>query len=259
MPAGRGARVGARGRTGRGARPGQRTQRGRHNFRESWEQAPAGSLCGGGSREGRLARSPTGGRARPRPRGAPGTPRGSLPLASPAASASCSPPPRRRRRLRRPATRSPWALRWSEVLRRPRGRGVRTSPWAPSTFPPSPPARSPGRHPRRPSLPRARSKSEPALRSARPAPASHWAPRARGRGQPASGGGEGAGPGREPIRGGRGAQAQRPPRTRALAAPGARATPSPRTRAEGPRIPSLGGKIKKKKSCRSPRLTFSFP
>lgn len=102
MPAGRGARVGARGRTGRGARPGQRTQRGRHNFRESWEQAPAGSLCGGGSREDRLARSPTGGRARPRPRGAPGTPRGSLPLASPAASASCSPPPRRRRRRRRP-------------------------------------------------------------------------------------------------------------------------------------------------------------
>jgi hypothetical protein len=73
-------------------------------------------------------------------RGAAGTPLAlslarSLALAfTSSASKSFSPPPRRRR----PATRSPWALRWSEVLRQPRGRGVRTSPWAPCTFSPFP-------------------------------------------------------------------------------------------------------------------------
>lgn len=87
----------------------------------------------------------------------------------------------------RPATRSPWALRWNEVLRQPRGRGVRTSPSAPNTFSPFPSLPRCWQTPRRLSIPHLHppphtpaANQSPAPGSARPAPASHWAPRARG-------------------------------------------------------------------------------
>ncbi|MEJ1271777.1 hypothetical protein NN561_002621 [Cricetulus griseus] len=69
-----------------------------------------------------------------------------------------------------PATRSPWALSWSEVLRQPRGRGVRTSPSAPSTFPPFPSLPRCWQTPRRLSIPNARSKSEPGARLSKAGP-----------------------------------------------------------------------------------------
>lgn len=94
------------------------------------EQALARSLCGSGS-PGRVC-----GCARPQAGGLDLGPRGGR-----------DPARRARSRLlqllqlllaspgrRRPATRSPWALCSSEVLHQPPGRGVRTSPWAPSTF-----------------------------------------------------------------------------------------------------------------------------
>lgn len=152
-----GARVGARGDArARGARPGQRTRRGRHNFRKSWG-AGAGqfSLWRWLSGRGRLARSPTtGGRARPWPAGRPG----------PRSARSPSPPPTPSRLLLAAAAPRP----------APRGRSARVRSCASrgdeecgprlgrrALFSPVPPSLSPGRHPRRLSIPTARSKSEP--------------------------------------------------------------------------------------------------
>lgn len=128
-PCRRGAGRGARGRTGARGTAGAADSAGTAQLQEVmgsrrrpvlfvavalW-QGSAGALAHHGREGSTLAR------------GAARTPLGSLALAS---SNSFSPPPRRRR----PATRSPWALRSSEVLRQPRGRGVRTSPGAPCTF-----------------------------------------------------------------------------------------------------------------------------
>nr|XP_012637569.1 uncharacterized protein LOC105880811 [Microcebus murinus] len=178
MPAGRGpGRTGTHGGTGLGPGGGlsrDRATSGGHGelgacpfsfVTAALLEGAAGALAHG--REGSILA-----------RGAAGTPLGSLTLASSSSSRnSFSPPPRRRR----PATRSPWALRSSEVLRQPRGRGVRTSPWAPCTFfplsslPLSWQAAAEAVDPGGPQQIRARRCS-----SARPAPASHWAPRARG-------------------------------------------------------------------------------
>ena len=260
---------GARARVGRAGTHGARgtTQRGRHSFRKSWEQPPARSLCGGGSREGRLARSPTGGRARPWPAGRPGPRSARSPWPPP-------PPPTPSGLLLAAAAAAPRLAPRGRCARvrscagRGDERGVRTSPRAPSTFPPSPPSLSPGRHPRRPWLPRARSKSEAALGSAGPAPASHWAQRARGWGQRASGGEEGAGPGRAGTRRGpgvsphhrsageRGRTGPGGPRWTPLSPPQVPApgrAPEPAWR--GPEFDHLG---LKKDVAASPRLTFSF-
>lgn len=154
----------------------------------SWPWPPGGSA--GALAHGREGSTSVRGAPGPRSARSPRPPR---PLRF--LLASSSPPP--------PRDSLPWALRSSAVRRRPRGRRrSATSPRAPSTFPPSPPALAPGRHPRRPGLPGARSKSEQPLGSAGPAPASHWAPRAGRWGQRASGGEEGAGPGRAGTRAG---------------------------------------------------------
>lgn len=118
-----GARGGARGDPrGRGARPGQRTRWGRHDLRKAWGASTARSLCGGGSpaRVGARAR-PRAGRLDLGPRGGRDPARLARPRLLQLLRLLLASPGRRR-----PATRSPCALRSSEVLSQPRGRGVRT-------------------------------------------------------------------------------------------------------------------------------------
>lgn len=118
-----GARGGARrDPRGRGARPGQRTRWGRHDLRKAWGASAARSLCGGGSpaRVGARAR-PRAGRLDLGPRGGRDPARLARPRLLQLLRLLLASPGRRR-----PATRSPCALRSSEVLSQPRGRGVRT-------------------------------------------------------------------------------------------------------------------------------------
>lgn len=198
------------------------------------------SLCGGGSRAGAdwRARPRAGGRPWPAGRPGPHSTRSPRLLAS---SDSFSPPPRRRR----PATRSPWALRSSEVLRQPRGRGVPTSPWAPCAFPPfsslplSWQAPAEAVDPPRPQQIRARRRARPG----RPPPPTGR----RGRGGGASGrvaarkglarGRRGRGAGAAPVSRRERADAPRgPPGSPTLSVPVPAPGPPPGATLEGPRV-----------------------
>lgn len=244
-----GAGWGARGRSGaRGLGPGSGLSGAVRTSGSHGEQAPARPLCGGGSRArvGGRARLPAGGLDLG-PRGGRDPVRLACPRPLQPLRLLLVPPGRRR-----PATRSPWALRSSEVLRERRGAGVPTSPGAPRTFSPGflPPSLLEGtRAGCRSSAPAAN--QSPALGWAGPAPASHWAPRARGWEQPASRCEEGAGPGGS----GRGSSARGAPSPQRARAEGQGRAPEcegpssfpalprvptpgqvPRTIVEGPRI-----------------------
>lgn len=205
--------------------------------------AGPGSLWRRLSGRGQRARSPPGGRAGPGPAGRPG-PLGALALAASNSpqllAASSPPPPRDLLPVGAPLGRGPAPAA---------GTGSADLASGAAHSPPCAPALS-GKAPRGLSIPGPCSESEPGAGPGRPAPASHWAPRARGWGRRAGRGEEGAGPRREAARAGR-------PRLlrRALPAPGARTWPSPRRSADGSGVDHFGPK----KMCLSACLTFSSP